>query len=290
MTNSIRKSVFGYGVAAVVALSMLLGVAATASASVDFDPIAPVVFDNGNGWESSIDGSAGNTFRTRVVFDVTSDSDVNAVSYDRVGDFVGLECVQFNEVTQTVSNFAVEFDQRFPTPVGQHDFVYKLYGVDGAGQDFNCTSANEVDSITSYDQITTNLGSSNTSGNSGGGNSTGNTNSEINQLTNLVANLASQVSCFVSGGTWTGSSCTPKPVTPPAPVGNSACTEYAALSAGLYQGSDTRQGGRVGQLQSFLMYKGFNIPLLSSNQAPYGYYGSQTNSAAIQFVAANHCN
>lgn len=74
----------------------------------------------------------------------------------------------------------------------------------------------------------------------------------------------------------------------PAPA--TACAEYASVSAGLSVGSDTRVGGRVGKLQSFLMYKGFDIPFLSSNQAPYGYYGTQTRDAAAGFVSANHCN
>src|SRR3990167_596458 len=115
-------------VALIAGLAFMFGGISVASASVIFDPIAPVVFDNGNGWESSIDGDAGDTFKTRVVFDVTSDSDVNSVSFDKIGDFVGLDCFQFNEVTQTVSNFPVEFNQKFPTTVGAHDYIYTLYG------------------------------------------------------------------------------------------------------------------------------------------------------------------
>lgn len=77
-------------------------------------------------------------------------------------------------------------------------------------------------------------------------------------------------------------------VTPPAPA-NTACTEFATLSAGLYEGSDTRVGGRVGQLQSFLMGKGFSIPLLYAQKVPYGFYGSQTASAVVAFRDANKC-
>ncbi len=80
-----------------------------------------------------------------------------------------------------------------------------------------------------------------------------------------------------------------KPTTP-TPAPSSACSEYNSLKAGLSVGSDTRPGGSVGKFQSFLMYKGFNIPLLSSNQAPYGYFGQQSLSASNSFALANGCN
>jgi hypothetical protein len=108
-------------------------------------------------------------------------------------------------------------------------------------------------------------------------------------LEDLIASLTAQIGCMNSGGTWASNACVPKP----APVVNTACAEYASLSAGLSVGSDTRSpygGGRVGQLQGFLLGKGGHIPLLETNKAPYGFYGVQTDAAVNGFVSANHCN
>lgn len=263
-----------------IATAVALALPVAAFASVTFDGIAPVVFDAGNGWEASVDGSAGDTFRAKAVVDVTSDDDVNSLSWDYIGDFLPLECVQLDsEQTQTISNLPVEFDMKFPANPGSYDVQFKVYGVDGAGQDFNCTDGNARDTQNVNDQIVVNVGNNNNSGNTGGGSgNTGNVGA-LSQLQALVASLAAQVQALLH------------PVTPPA---NTVCQEYLTLASGLSKGSDTRGqpvGGRVGKLQSFLMYKGYDIAWLSSatNGAPYGYYGDQTNGAAIAFRGANSC-
>lgn len=77
------------------------------------------------------------------------------------------------------------------------------------------------------------------------------------------------------------------PATPPAPVASADCVAYAKASAGAMQGTTSTANGR---LQGFLIGEGMNIPLLQSNQAPYGYFGNQTANALAQFMAAYHCN
>src|SRR3990167_6737906 len=272
------KTISNPAVMVLIAIALLFGGISVANASVDFDPIAPVVFDNGNGWESSVDGNAGNAFKTRVVFDVTADSDVNSVSFDKIGDFVGLECFQFNEVTQTVSNFPVEFNQKFPTPVGAHDYIYTLYGVDGAGQDFNCTEANAVDSVTVTDQVITNIGSTNTSSSTGGGSGESGASTlgasfeaTIASLKAMIADLVKQIAELKN---------------PPAPLQGAVCSQlaqYSYLSVGA-------SGPAVGALQVLLMNNGGSIPAISSGKATYGgLYGPQTSAALWQVKTMNRC-
>ncbi len=266
---------------------VLLALPMAASASVNFDSIAPVVFDNGNGWESAVDGSKGDSFRAKAIIDVTSDSDVNAISFDAVGDFVPQECVQFDEVTQTVSNLPVEFDMTFPNTVGSHDYVFKLYGVDGAGKDFNCTDSNAVDTFNLNDRIVTNIGDSNsgqTTGGGSGGNVGGNSgNSQLGALQALVAQLGAQVGCWSSGGTWNGTACVPKP----APTTNTKCTAiapYRSAPAGTYSAAGV-------QLQSALLLDNpYAIPALKpGSTVPMGFRGPQTEAALSAYLATNQC-
>jgi hypothetical protein len=253
------------------ALALLAFAPVAAFASVDFDNVAPVVFDNGNGWESSVDGNAGESFKAKVILDVTSDDDVNAVSFDKVGDFIPQECVQFDEVQQSVSNLPVEFDMTFPSAFGSHDYVFKVYGVNGAGQDFNCSDSNVVDTVNVTDQIITNIGNSNTSGNTGGGSGTVG-NSAIAQLQALVASLAKQVGDLIN-----------KPTTPPAASGK--CAALASKTIGAMYG--TRNSANI-VLQGFLLSEGQSIPALAAG-ASFGFWGPETNSALMNFKAANQC-
>lgn len=266
-------------------LRKIMGIAATAMmllspvaafASVNFDTLNGVTF-NGKSSLAGVDAvQPGSSIDVRSLINSTGGTDFNSMSIDWVGDFLPPVCVSFPEQTQSGAFFE-SISATAPTSAGVWDAQLKLYGVNGIGQDFNCNPSNVVDTYNANGRVAvadnTTLVSNNNNTNTGNSAQVGSTawfQAQIAALSAAIAALA-------------------HPATPPAPTASSACADYASLSAGLSQGSDTRQGGRVGQLQSFLMYKGFNIPLLSSNQAPYGYYGSQTAMAASGFVGANHC-
>ena len=252
---------------AIIAASFLF--AGSASAAVNFDPIAPVVFDSGDGWESNVDTDAGNTVKAKLIIDVTGDSDINAVSYDFVGDFIPKVCIQLpNEQTQSINDFPVEIDMIAPKTAGSWDVQFVAYGNDGPETDFNCTNA--VDTQNVNDRIIVNVGNTNTAGSTGGGNGVvGNSvlaqlMAQVSELAKVVANLG-------------------KPATPPAASGK--CAVLAQKMAGGVAGT-TASGNIV--LQGYLLSEGANIPALAAGAA-FGYWGPQTMAAVSWFKAANQC-
>lgn len=249
--------------------------AGSALASVQFDPIAPVVFDNGSGWESSVDGNAGDTFRVKAVFDVTADSDVNAVSIDRIGDFLPKECHQFQEVTQSVTGYTTEFDSNFSVSVGSAPYEVKLYGVQNAGQDFNCSNSNVLDTyMLPVNRIITNIGDTNSAG-STGGSGTGTTvtvppwQSQFDQLALLISNLTKQVQALASSTQATTGTTVGAP---------SALCSMLPPSTNVYG------------LQTFLMNNGQSQIFTSHGvYAATGYLGPITLQALTNFQFANNC-
>lgn len=253
--------------ASVVGLTLFAG--PTAFAAVNFDGIAPVVFDTGDGWESNVDTSAGDTIKAKLIVDITGDDDVNAVSYDFIGDFIPKVCIQLpNEQTQSINDFPVEIDMIAPKTAGSWDVQFVAYGNNGPETDFNCTNA--VDTQNVNDRIIVNVGGTNTSGSTGGGSGTvGNSvlaqlMAQVSELAKVVANLG-------------------KPVTPPAPAGK--CAVLAQKMAGGMQGT-TASGNIV--LQGYLLSEGANIPALAAGAA-FGYWGSQTSAAITWFKTSNAC-
>lgn len=239
-------------------------------ASVNFDGIAPVVFDNGNGWESSVDGSAGDTIQAKAVVDVTSDDDVNAISWDFIGDFLPKECVQFNEVTQSVDDFTVEFDVKLPSTIGSHDLQLKVYGVNGPGRDFNCT--NDVDTINVNDRLVVNIGNTNTSNTSGGGSSTGNNNGAPAWLSTLLSTMNTQFAALLAAL---------NPPTPPTPP---------VTTPGMCAQLMSAQAGGTSSLQAFLMANGQAGPFNAIGvYAPTGFRGPITEAALSAFRSAHSC-
>lgn len=222
---------------------------------------------------------AGDDINARVVYDITSNDDSESLSWELVGSGLPKTCVNIQDQLNS-GTFHPEFDiDTTGATAGVWDIEVELYGTNGTGANQLCTNPSDDSmTFTNVVSIEEDSDSSGGSGNGGNGNNTGSDNTPA-WLVAFQAQIAAMIAALT-------------PATPPVvvvPPANTACAEYATLSAGLSQGSDTRPGGRVGQLQSFLMYKGFNIPLLSSNQAPYGFYGSQSAFAAASFVMANHC-
>ena len=253
--------------AAMTAGAFLL-MAGAASASVDFDNIAPVIFNSGSGWEANVDADAGDTIRAKLILDITADDDVNAVSYDFIGDFIPKVCIQLTqEQTQSVNDFPVEIDMLAPNTAGSWDVQFVAYGNNGPETDFNCTNA--VDTLNVNDRIIVNLGDSNTAGSTGGGSGTVG-NSVLAQLMAQVQALAAVVANLN------------KPVTP-APSGK--CATVNAKLAGTMD--NTYNQANI-QLQGYLLSEGMSIPALAAG-ASFGYKGPQTNAALAQFKAMNQC-
>lgn len=241
-----------------------------ASASVNFDNIAPVVFDNGNGWESNVDSSAGDTIKAKLIVDVTGDDDLNAVSYDFIGDFIPKVCIQLSqEQSQSINDFPVEIDMVAPNTPGSWDVQFVAYGNNGPELDFNCTNA--VDTQNINDRVIVNVSTSNTGGSTGGGAGTVG-NSLLAQLQAQLAALATAVANIT------------KPVTP-APSASGKCAALANKMSGAQYG--TRNSANI-VLQGYLLGESMQIPALAAG-ASFGFWGPETNSALMQYKAINAC-
>ena len=256
-------------IAGAVALALLAPMAAFAS--VNIDTLNGLVFDTNNGWSPSVGGSAGDTVKARVNLDVTSDSDVNAISWDFIGDFLPRECVQFPEITQSISNVPIEFDLRLPSTLGTHDLQIKAYGVDGPNQSFACSDSDIVDSETFSDRVTVLLDSTVSGSVVGGGSYSGSQGSS--QMNAVLAALQAILVKLTNLA----------PTTPPST--NAKCTALAEKSVGTAYG--VRNSANV-VLQGFLLGEGQSIPALAAG-ASFGFYGSQTQAAVSNYKAVNGC-
>lgn len=249
----------------VAAASLLLPVAAFASTN-----ITNLTLDGGA--NATVD--EGSTVNGELTYDITSNDDVESLSWQVVGSGLPKTCVNIDDRLNS-GTFQSTFDiDTNGASTGTWDVKVTLYGTNDEGVNNLCEGSGD-DNMTFSNRLSINPDSTtDNNGNNGNGNSGTSNNTALSAIMQALQAIIAKLTA---------------PATPPASTASPACAEYASLSSGLSQGSDTRQGGRVGQLQSFLMYKGFNISLLSSNQAPYGYYGSQTASAASGFVSSNHC-
>lgn len=270
MTKSF--SIAALGIFAVLAMSF---VAVTpASAAVNIDTLNGVVFENGSGWTADVAGSAGDTVRAKVNIDVTSDDDFNSLSWDFIGDFLPRVCVDLPEVTQSISNVPVEFDLQLPQNFGTHDLQVRVYGVDGAGKDFNCSDSNVRDTETVNDRVT--VGFDNTvSGSIGGSSGSSGSVGSVSYLQALIADLQKQIGCYISGQEYdsTAKQCKAKP----APAKPAYCDQMKNYTVWYGQ-----SGGQVSAYQQFLISNGFSIPA-----GPTGNYFAQTQAAAT--AMANAC-
>jgi len=124
-----------------------------------------------------------------------------------------------------------------------------------------------------------NLGTIRVVANSSSSSVTGN--SSLDALINAVSNLTAQVNCVMTGGTWSGTACVPKP----APVVNTSCAQLAAKSVGTVPWSRNRANV---VLQGFLLSEGESIPALAAG-ASFGFYGQQTTDAVAHFKAVHAC-
>lgn len=234
-----------------IALAMVLPLAASAAT------VTNVTFSNG---DVTIAAPVNSTVSGTLHVIVPPNQAVQWLGVNIDGLAEKCTAVSLGEGTHDVSFSALNAPN-----TGTYNFTYRLAGKWGGIPSVDCS-----DNVVAGNTVGSSVKAT---GVSTGGNFAG-----------TGMSLADLIAALKAAGVGVGST-TPAP----APV-TSACSEYNSLRAGLSVGSDTRPGGSVGKFQSFLMYKGFNIPLLSANQAPYGYFGNQTNSASMSFAAANGCN
>jgi len=221
-----------------------------------------VQFSNG---DVTISGQGGSTVQATFHVIVPAGQVVEYVQTDVVGDNLAPVDVSVGgELGLQEGTYDVPVSVKLPPNTGTYTLNVQGAGIYGG-----------VRSISGNDNVVGTASFSSSIRVVAGGEVSGSTSTSLQAQINQ---LAAQIAALVAA------------MTPTTPAAGSACAEYSSLKLGLSVGSDTRPGGSVGRFQSFLMYKGYDIPLLSSNQAPYGYFGVQTNSASMSFASANHCN
>lgn len=229
-----------------------------------------VTYRDGGVWRSDIAVEEGDDIRSRIEVEITGNDHFNAVSVDYVNDFVGRQCLVFGEKTQN-GRYVIEVEQAGPLTEARHDYVLKGYGVDGPGQSYNCSDADELFSvdvdgrITVVDEITSGNSNNSTTGNAAGGSTSSTdtrsaTEKAIEELRALIASLTGSVSALAQ-------SVLPSAVCSQMPTDTSA-------------------------LQSFLMGPVGGQASVFNNAGVYaatGFYGPITTQAVANFKSANRC-
>ena len=231
--------------------------------------ITNIEFNNG---DVTIDCKGGNTVQATFRIVVDSNEVVEYVQTDLISDSLGpVDHSVGGTLGLQEGTHNVKVPLKCPPNTGTYDVDVQTAGIFGGIRAINGND-NVNDSETFSDALRV---VSNSSSNS-------NNNNDEDTAPTWLSAIMAQFNALLAA-------LNNDPVSTPPPVSTS-CAEYANLSTGLMQGSDTRPGGAVGRLQSFLMYKGFDIPLLSSNEAPYGFFGPQSASASMNFRSVNNCN
>lgn len=235
--------------------------------------ITNVEFDNG---DVTVSGKGGSTVQAEFRIVVPANEVVEYIQTDVDGDNLApVDHSVGGTLGLQEGTHKVKVSIKLPPNTGTYDLDVQTAGIYGGIRAIN--GNDNVNSTDTFVDALRVVSSSSTNNNSNDNDE----DSAPSWLSTLMAQMQAQMAALLAAL---------KPPVGSTPVPSNSCTEYAQLSAGLSQGSDTRPGGRVGQFQSFLMYKGFTIPLLANNEAPYGFYGVQTAGAAMSFKSANGCN
>ena len=246
------KKIIGVGIA----------IATIAPFALSAATFSNVAFENG---DVTISGKGGSTVNATLHIVVPANQVVERIQTDVLSDSLAPVCTEVGgDQGLQEGTYDVTIPVKLPPNTGTYSLAVQGSGIFGGFRTVDC--ANDVVGTATFSNSLRVVAGSDSSGNFAGSG----------------MSLADLIAALKAAGVQVGS-------TTPAPATSAVCTEYAGLSAGISFGSDSRPGGRVGKLQSFLMYKGFDIPLLSSNQAPYGYFGNQSASASASFKAVNNC-
>lgn len=244
----------------------------------------------------TVDGAAnttvdeGDSVTAKVTYEIDSSTDVESISWELVGSDLPMQCENVSDdITNGTHTSTFEIDTNGASE-GTWDVRIRTFGDNGANASNLCETSDESDDETFGDRITVvDDTDDNQNGGNGGNGNNNNGGSQPSWLTafqNALVNIQLQVACMGTGGTWTGSACTPKPVVV---SGNAAkCAAIAPyLSAPSYTYSSLGT-----QLQSALLLDNpFSIPALQpGSTVPMGYRGNQTNAALNAYNSHYGCN
>lgn len=239
---------------AAVAAAMLLPVAAFAGTNVTFLTVDGLANTTAN---------VGESINAQVTYDITSNDDVESLSWELVGSGLPKTCVDIPDQINT-GTFHPSFDiDTAGATAGTWDVKISLYGTNDEGTNQLCENPAD-DTMTFSNRVAiTETASNNTGVGAGTGNTGNSAGSHTSQLDALIALLTK----LIAGGTVGGS-------TPP-PSADPACAAFTAANVGtqpnVYNDSNVR-------LQGFLLSQGASIPALKAGAA-FGYYGNQTTAA-----------
>lgn len=244
------KKIIGFTVAA----TMLMAAVPVLAAS-----FTNVEFQNG---DVVVQGQGGSTVTAKFRVVVPINQVVEKIQTDVIGDNLAPVCTDVGgEKGLEEGTHEVSIMVKLPPNTGTYNLDVQGSGIYGAFKTVDCTS-NVVgsNSFGGALKVATN-GSSDTVGGS----------DKPSWLDAMIAAIIAAV----------------KPTTPPAPVTPAACVTLAGrLSGAMYDVTNAANG----TLQGFLIGEGFSIPLLQANQAPFGFWGVQTNAALMAYKAAKGCN
>ena len=235
----------------VAAVALLAGASVASAAS-----FTNVEFDNG---DVTVQGTGGQTVNVKIRVVVPAGEVVEQLETDVLGDSLSPVCeavggsLGLQEGTHFVTRAV-----KLPPNTGTYTLQVKGSGIYGAFSAIDCINNNVGTASFAGALKTVASGSAPVAGND-----------QPSWLAALMAAIANLN----------------KPA--PAPTVSTACTTLAAKMVGAQYGVTNSANGK---LQGFLIGEGYNIPLLQANQAPFGFWGSQTQSAVLVFKTANSCN
>lgn len=253
-----------YLIGGVVGLSMLLPLSAFAATN-----ITNLTLDG----LANTTANVGDTVNAQVTYDITSNDDVESLSWEIVGTGLPQTCVDIpDQINSGTFHPTFDIDTAGAT-AGTFDVKIKLFGENGAGADQLCQNSMQVDSMSFTNRIAITESSSNSTG---VGSGTGHTN---NSSGSGVPAWFSQFMVLLG---------LTRPATTPASTVNAKCTAiapYLSAPTGTYSSLGT-------QLQSSLLLDNpFSIPALQpGSTVPMGFRGPQTNAALATYNANYHCN
>lgn len=208
----------------------------------------------------------GDTVQAKVTYDITSDEDVESLSYEIVGSGIPETCVDIPDQIQS-GTFHPQFEMNLDgATAGTYDVKIRLFGVNGSGSEQLCQDAHEQDNMTFTNRIAIQENGNDTGVVSGTGGGNGNSSS---------SNTPSWLQALIAA------------LRPAAPAASSKCAAIAPFTSAP---SNTYSALGV-QLQSALLLDNpYSIPALKpGSSVPMGWRGVQTEAALSAYNATNHC-
>lgn len=221
--------------------------------------------------KTNVSVDEGDSVNAKVTYNITSDDDVESLSWELVGSGLPKVCVDISD--RLVSGtFNTNFDiDTIGSSQGTWDVKIVLYGTNGEGANQNCEGSGN-DYQTFADRIT--VDNDNSTGNTSGN---GNNDSAPSWLSALIAQMQAQAAAAQAQMMALIAALKPvTPSTPPTGGAGSLCSQipYDTFS-----------------LQGFLMSHGQAGPFNAIGvYSPTGFRGQATETALQNFRMQNNCN